>query len=73
MEIKTTICDLCKRPLSAVDTAGLSGRGKLYYKCSYGGHGGGAGSTIDYTDLCIECSEDLRKIITMWKNKHLTK
>jgi len=67
MKAEITICDLCGKELNKVNTEGLSGRGKLFFKYSVGGYGGGTGDTIDMPDLCVLCSESLRENIDDWR------
>ncbi len=71
MKRNITICDLCKRPYSEVDTIYRSGEGKLQFRWSIGSShaNGGASGDEDYDDLCVDCSERLREVIGTWKKE----
>ena len=66
--IEITVCDICKRDTSEVNTEALSGDGWFSFDWSLGGFSGGTSDTHEY-DLCCECTVELRKLLTEFKNQ----
>ena len=67
MKQQIITCDLCKKRFEDVNTSQKSGRGRLVYDFTFGNGAGGFSNNIKYEDLCVNCSEDIRKILHDWE------
>lgn len=59
MEVMIKVCDICNRDLKMVDSAKFSGCGTLKFSYNLGGSLR-TSSTINFDDLCCECTQDIK-------------